>query len=130
MPTFDSIGRQAGALVIALIGGSAPAALKLPEVMATDLHVDWRQVQRWGIDEAKIPKEAIIHFRKPSLWDAYRKEIIAAGSALLLLAGLSIRLLIERRSLRGHFGRTQDERTAHDRRGARRKASHVDLERD
>ena len=67
--------------------------------MAPDLHVDWRQVQRWGIDEATIPKEAIVHFRNPSLWDAYRKETIAAGSALLLLAALSIRLLTERRSL-------------------------------
>lgn len=99
MPTFEAMGRQGGAIVTALIGGSAPAALKLPEVMATDLHVDWRQIRRWGIDEAKIPQDAIIHFRDPSLWDAYRKEVIAGGTVILLLAGLSIRLLTERRSL-------------------------------
>jgi C4-dicarboxylate-specific signal transduction histidine kinase len=99
MPTYESMGLQAGKLVTALIAGSAPATLKVPEFTATDLHVDWRQVLRWGIDEAKIPKEAIVHFRTPSLWDAYRKETIAAASALLLLAGLSIRLLSERRSL-------------------------------
>jgi C4-dicarboxylate-specific signal transduction histidine kinase len=99
MPSFESMGRQAGAIVTALIAGAPPAALALPKVAATDLHVDWRQVKRWGIDEAKIPKEAIVHFREPSLWDAYRKETIAAGTGLLLLAGLSIRLLAERRSL-------------------------------
>jgi C4-dicarboxylate-specific signal transduction histidine kinase len=99
MATFESMGRQAGAIVTAVIAGSAPAALRLPKIMATDLHVDWRQVKRWGIDEAKIPNEAIVHFRDPSLWDAYRKQTIAAGGALLLLAGLSIRLLSERRSL-------------------------------
>jgi C4-dicarboxylate-specific signal transduction histidine kinase len=99
MPTYDSMGRQAGAIVTALIAGSAPSMIALPKVMATDLHLDWRQVKRWGIDETQIPKEAIVHFRDPSLWDAYRKETIAAGCALLLLAGLSIRLLMERRSL-------------------------------
>jgi C4-dicarboxylate-specific signal transduction histidine kinase len=99
MPSFESMGRQAGAIVTALIAGSAPAALALPRVAATDLHVDWRQVKRWGIDATKIPQETIVHFREPSLWDAYRKETIAAGSALVMLAGLSIRLLAERRSL-------------------------------
>ena len=99
MPTYESMGRQGGLIVNALIAGSAPAALKLPAMMATDLHVDWRQAQRWGIDEAKIPKDAIVYFRRPSLWDAYRKEVIAGGTAILLLAGLSILLLIERRSL-------------------------------
>jgi signal transduction histidine kinase len=100
MPTYESMGRQGGLIVNALIAGSAPGALKLPEIMATDLHVDWRQAQRWGIDEAKIPKDAILYFRAPSLWDAYRKEVIAGGTAILLLAGLSILLLTERRSLK------------------------------
>jgi C4-dicarboxylate-specific signal transduction histidine kinase len=100
MPIFESIGRHAGTLVTALIAGATPAALNGPSTTPTELHVDWRQVQRWGIDESKIPTQTIVHFRDPSLWDAYRKDVVAAVSALLLLAGLSIRLLIERRSLR------------------------------
>jgi signal transduction histidine kinase len=99
MPIFELIGRQAGTLVTALIAGATPAVLNGPNITPTDLHVDWRQIQRWGIDEAAIPAQAIVHFRDPSLWEAYRTEVIAAVSALLLLAGLSIRLLLERRSL-------------------------------
>ena len=99
MPTYESIGRQAGAIINALISGSAPTALRLPNVTPTDLHVDWRQVERWGIDETQVPKATIVHFRDPSLWDAYRNQTIAGGCALLLLAALSIRLLIERHSL-------------------------------
>jgi C4-dicarboxylate-specific signal transduction histidine kinase len=98
MPTYESVGRQAGDIVTALIDGTAPGRLNLPKIMPTDLHVDWRQVRRWGIDETTIPKEAIVHFRNSSLWDAYRQETIVGGTAILLLAGLSIRLLIERRS--------------------------------
>jgi C4-dicarboxylate-specific signal transduction histidine kinase len=97
--TYETMGRQAGESVIALTVGAKPETLKMPQVAATELHVDWRQVQHWGIDEATIPKDAIIHFRNPSLWDAYRYETVAVGCALLLLGGLSIRLLIERRSL-------------------------------
>jgi C4-dicarboxylate-specific signal transduction histidine kinase len=100
MATYESMGRQAGAMVTALIAGTPPTAIHVPKVTPTDLHVDWRQVKRWGIDETQIPGAAIVHFRDPSLWDAHRKETIATGCAVLLLAGLSIRLLIERRSLK------------------------------
>jgi C4-dicarboxylate-specific signal transduction histidine kinase len=99
MATYDAIGREAGGLVTALLAGAAPETVKVPKFTPTDLHIDWRQVQRWGIDEKKIPREAIAHFRAPSLWEAYRKETIATIAALLLLGSLSIRLLVERRSL-------------------------------
>jgi C4-dicarboxylate-specific signal transduction histidine kinase len=100
MPTYESMGRQAGAIVNALIAGSAVTTIDVPKITPTDLQVDWRQVQRWGIDETQVPKETIVHFRKASIWEAYRKETIAAATALLLLTGLSVRLIIERRSLR------------------------------
>jgi C4-dicarboxylate-specific signal transduction histidine kinase len=99
MPTYEAMGAQAGAIVNALIGGTAPTALTLPKSVPMDLHVDWRQVQRWGIDESQIPRDTIVHYRKPSVWEAYRNQTIAAVTAIFLLAGLSIRLLSERRSL-------------------------------
>jgi signal transduction histidine kinase len=99
MATYDSMGREAGGLVNALLAGASPASIKVAKFTPTDLHIDWRQVQRWGIDEGKIPKDAQAHFRAPSLWEAYRNQSIAAGVALLLLTVLSIRLLTERRSL-------------------------------
>jgi C4-dicarboxylate-specific signal transduction histidine kinase len=99
MPTFESMGHQAGTIAMALIGGTSPAALKLPQAAPHDMHVDWREIQRWGIDQSQLPKGTILHYRTPSLWEAYRKETIAGATAILLLAGLSILLLNERRSL-------------------------------
>jgi C4-dicarboxylate-specific signal transduction histidine kinase len=98
MLSYEGTGRQYGQILERLFSGQ-PDWQRMPETNPSALHVDWRQVKRWGIDETKIPKEAIVHFREPSLWDAYRKETIFAASALLLLAGLSIALLSERRSL-------------------------------
>jgi C4-dicarboxylate-specific signal transduction histidine kinase len=98
MLSYEGTGRQYGQILERLFSGQ-PDWRTMPETNPSALQVDWREVKRWGIDETKIPKEAIVLFREPSLWDAYRKETISAATALLLLAGLSIALLSERRSL-------------------------------
>ena len=48
--------------------------------MKIDTHVDWRQVRRWKIDEATIAKDAIVHFREPTLWEGHRTEVLASGT--------------------------------------------------
>jgi ABC-type uncharacterized transport system substrate-binding protein len=45
MPTFESVGRQAGELVVALLSDAPRDYLALPKVMKMDTHVDWRQVR-------------------------------------------------------------------------------------
>lgn len=97
---FKDMGRQAGAIVNALLAGSAPASLQLPALMPNSLQVDWRQLRRWGIKENAVPNDAVIDFRQPSLLERYRSETIAAIVALLLQAGLIASLLFERRRRR------------------------------
>lgn len=98
--TFKDMGRQAGAIVNALLAGSAPASLQLPALMPNSLQVDWRQLRRWGIKENAVPNDTVIDFRQPSLLERYRSETIAAIVALLLQAGLIASLLFERRRRR------------------------------
>ncbi|WP_300336321.1 ATP-binding protein [Accumulibacter sp.] len=98
--TFNDMGRQAGAIVKALLAGSAPASLRLPALMPNSLQVDWRQLRRWGINADAVPDDAVIDFRQPSLLERYRAETIAAIVALLLQAGLIASLLFERRRRR------------------------------
>ena len=45
LPTFESVGHQAGELVVALLSDAPRDHLALPEVMKMDTHVDWRQVR-------------------------------------------------------------------------------------
>jgi signal transduction histidine kinase len=56
--------------------------------------VDWRQLRRWGISEARVPAGTLVRFREPSLWDRYGTYIVAAAVVLLaqsiLIAGLLI----------------------------------------
>jgi signal transduction histidine kinase len=100
MPSFEAMGRQGGRVVNELLAGAEPRSLHLPEVVPQRLNVDWRQVRRWGIDESAIPREAVVHFKAPTLLEAYRNDVIAAAGVLALQAGLIGWLLVERRRRR------------------------------
>ena len=41
---------------------------------------DWRELQRWGISEARLPAGSIVQFRQPSVWDQYRRYIVGSAS--------------------------------------------------
>jgi len=58
--------------------------------------VDWRQLRRWGISDARVPAGTLVRFREPSLWDRYGPYIIAATILLLAQTILIAGLLIQR----------------------------------
>lgn len=100
MTNFADMGRQAGRIANDLLDGVAPAALRLPDLMPTTWHVDWRQIRRWGIDERALPGDAVVRFKAPTFLEAHRNEAIVAAAVFLLQAGLIAWLLVERRHRR------------------------------
>jgi signal transduction histidine kinase len=96
VPSFEAMGRQAGETVNELLAGAAPHSLRLPPVMPQVLNLDWRQVRRWGIDEGAVPADAIVHFKSPTLLEAYRNEAIIALLVVVVQAVLIGLLLAER----------------------------------
>ena len=58
--------------------------------------VDWRQLRRWRIDEARVPAGTIVRFRDPTIWDRYRIYILAALTLLITQSVLITGLLIQR----------------------------------
>ena len=100
MADYRSIGRQAAETVLGLLAGSMPKSLVLPKAMPEPLQIDWRQARRWGIAAQDIPADAIVHFREPTFWEAYRQWVLVAGAVMLLQATLIAALLLERRRRR------------------------------
>src|SRR5262249_15954685 len=53
---------------------------------------DWRQLQRWGISESRLPVGSEVRFRSPTAWEQYHSHIILIPALLLvqslLIAGL------------------------------------------
>lgn len=100
MASFAEAGQLAAQVAIALLEGAAPASIQLPESMPNRLHVDWRQVQRWGISPQAVPPDAVVHFREPSFWESYRHYLLIAATAFLVQSALIAALLVERRRRR------------------------------
>jgi signal transduction histidine kinase len=100
MPDFVAMGRQAGQTAAALLDGTPPASLRVPDVTPSVLNIDWRQVDRWGFDASAVPADATVHFREPSLLEAHRIEVVFAFVVFLLQAALITGLLVERRRRR------------------------------
>jgi signal transduction histidine kinase len=100
MPTFAAIGRQAAGIVAALLGGAAPASLRLPETPPMEVHLDWREARRWGIRESDVPAGTVWHFREATLWEEHRYWVIGAAAAFLFQSALIAGLIFERRRRR------------------------------
>src|SRR6202044_2438086 len=97
--SYEQIGRQAGEILGRLFDGQ-PGWQRMPKAPASVLQVDWRQIKRWGIDPEQIPPDAVVSFRPPTLWQAYRNAVVGAVTVILLLSGLVVSLLLERRRRR------------------------------
>src|SRR5262249_12963116 len=61
---------------------------------------DWRQLQRWGISENRLPVGSEIRFRAPTAWEQYRWEIILISAVLVLRSLLIGGLFYEHRRRR------------------------------
>lgn len=94
---FDAMARRGAEIVLALLDGAAPESLALPAAMTTALHVDWRQLQRWGIDPRTLPDDTVVQFREPTFWQSYRHWLLLGGTVVLLQVGFVAALMVERR---------------------------------
>jgi signal transduction histidine kinase len=93
--SYEQIGRQAGQILTRLLSRQ-PDWQRMPQAPASVLQVDWRQIKRWGIDPEQIPPDAVVSFRPPPLWQAYRNAVLGAVTIIVLLSGLITLLLLER----------------------------------
>lgn len=85
---------------IRILRGESPAALP-PQILTATVPVyDWRELQRWNINKARLPAGSVIQFRQPGFWEHYRWPIIGTALFCLLQAGLIAGLLISRTTRR------------------------------
>jgi signal transduction histidine kinase len=97
MLDFQALGRLTAQAVNEQLHGTRLAHAPTARAMPNTLNVDWRQIQRWDIDERAIPKDAVVHFREPGLWEAHRLEVLLALGVVVLQTGLIAGLIVERR---------------------------------
>ena len=97
MSTYRQMGEWAGQLAKRIVNGEPLADLPKPASALSGTVVDWRALQRWGLDEARLAPGTEIRFRTPTLWQQYRGLVVTVAALVLLLVALLVALLIQRR---------------------------------
>ena len=94
-----SAGRPPGS-ALRILAGEPPESLPPGTVETQAFMVDWRQLRRWGLDETRLPPGTIVRFEEPSLWEQYRREILAVIAVVMLQSAFIVALLLQGRRRR------------------------------
>jgi PAS domain S-box-containing protein len=89
----------AARLVLKILKGTKLSELPLVEPVSSLTAFDWQQLQRWGIDESRLPSGANILFRPTSLWSEYKYYIIG-GLVIIMAQTVTIAALVGHRARR------------------------------
>jgi signal transduction histidine kinase/ABC-type uncharacterized transport system substrate-binding protein len=92
MAPVEAQGKKAGSIAAQILNGESPADFSFSGTGDNATLFDWRQLQRWEIDESQLPNDARILFRKQTLWEEYSYYFWVVMVALvfqsLLIGGL------------------------------------------
>ena len=84
----ERAGVKAGELGVRILRGEHPAAFSVVrEGLNVDLF-DWRELKRWGIDEASLPPGSEVRYRQYSAWDLYKGYIV--GGIVFILFQMAV----------------------------------------
>jgi signal transduction histidine kinase len=92
----SAIGNAAAQLALRILNGESASNIPIRDGDVVKPIFDWRQLQRWGISESRLPAGSEIRFRSPTAWEQYRWQIILTAVALLGQMLLIVWLLSER----------------------------------
>jgi signal transduction histidine kinase len=82
-------------LVGRVLLGEPVSSIPVSTVQLGSYQVDWRQLQRWGISEARVPVGTRLLYREPSAWERYRGYILGAIALIFILTGRIAGLLVQ-----------------------------------
>src|SRR5207342_233088 len=80
--SIDDLSRDTAGVAVRLLNGAPPGSVRLPPKLPGQPSFDWRELQRWGIPESRLPTGSIVRYRAPSLWSAYRGTVLSAMGVL------------------------------------------------
>jgi PAS domain S-box-containing protein len=96
MTDSENLGRQVAALAERVLNGENAASIPIVADNSSQDMVDWRQLQRWNINEKRLPPGTLELFREPSVWERHRFAILAViwlcilETALILALSFSV----------------------------------------
>ena len=94
--SVDDLARHTADSARRLLNGAPPGSIRVPPQVRDQPLFDWRELQRWGIPESRLPSGSVVRYRNLSVWQEYPRTILSAAGALAIQAFLIFALLYER----------------------------------
>jgi signal transduction histidine kinase len=96
--SISGLARKTADVASQILKGAPPSTLRTQAQSPGEPTFDWRELERWGIPESRLPGGSVVQFRSPSLWAEYKRVVLAAVAALIFQSLLIAWLLYERRA--------------------------------
>jgi PAS domain S-box-containing protein len=93
---FSEIGHKTAALAFRVLAGERPPTLSPPDPATNRLLINWRALKKWHVSESRIPGEATVRYRDPSLWEQHPRLIVATAAVVGLQSLLIVGLILQR----------------------------------
>jgi signal transduction histidine kinase len=90
------MAKEVADLTVEQLRLGASRAAPARETRSTIPIVNWRELRRWGISEARVPADAVILDREPGAFERYRWYIVGTLSLIFFQATLIVALLAQR----------------------------------
>jgi PAS domain S-box-containing protein len=94
--TQEGNAAKLAGITMRVVNGTRPKDIPVEKGPETPMF-DWRQLQRWGIAEDRLPPGSVIRFRDLPIWQQYKWRIIGTIAILVLQAFLISALLVLRK---------------------------------
>lgn len=98
--SLEADAKEVAKIALRVLAGEKPADIPIQLADTNRYMFNWRQLQRWRIDERRLPPGSVVLFRVPTFWETYRWRIVAVSVLCLLEALLILWLLINRKRIR------------------------------
>ncbi len=94
--SIDDLVRISADAAARLLNGAPTSSINVPVQQPNQRIFDWRELQRWGIAESRLPPGSVVRYRSPTLWREHRGTVLSAGTAVVVQALLILGLLYQR----------------------------------
>jgi PAS domain S-box-containing protein len=93
---LDELGRNAADVALRILAGESPASLTPPPQLLTTPIFDSAELDRWNINENRLPPGSVVLFRQATAWQRYRAPIVTTVSIGVAQTVLIVALLVLR----------------------------------
>jgi signal transduction histidine kinase len=93
--SFELMGVGAADMALEILAGKDPKTVSPRHSLSRRFQVDARQLLRWNFSERNLPKDTIVAFGQPTLWEEHRYALLATIFVILFQAALITALLVQ-----------------------------------